>query len=417
MCSNELKIRKENLYRVEYLVLSDVKKTQCKTIQALKSLIQADSDISIEKNKISFKKHASEIKINFGENEENSNIYFNVCLTCKSENELDDFSLLLKSVRKSLSFIDKATYVVWDDLSLYYSNQAYPKLFEIENLMRLLITKFMLTKVGLGWTKERVPTDVQQSINAHNTDTNYLNNVDFIQLKNFLFSENYPHHKDSLIKKLKAAKDFTELVLDEIKFLIPESNWERFFQPLVGCEAEFLKKRWDQLYELRCKVAHNKDFNKSNLESVNKLTSELKPWLEKALSSLESISVTEDEKDNVFENVLTLYDATLAKYMARIQRLEQILSSLLQLFGTETRSLHSSSFFELQKAVASIGILSDEQLVIINDVRRVRNMIVHNMFSIDSHEVFENQEKLEKLVMDLELLLSQLSGSQSEKNT
>ncbi|ELV8738233.1 hypothetical protein QNF08_004549, partial [Vibrio vulnificus] len=142
--------------------------------------------------------------------------------------------------------------------------------------MRLLITKFMLTKIGLGWTKERVPTDVQQSINSNNTDANYLNNVDFIQLKNFLFSENYPNHKDSLIKKLKSAKDFANLELDDIKSLIPESNWDRFFQPLVGCEADFLKKRWDQLYELRCKVAHNKDFNKTNLEDVSKLALELK---------------------------------------------------------------------------------------------------------------------------------------------
>lgn len=417
MCSCKLTIRKENLYRVEYLVLSDAKKTQCKTIQALKSLIQADSDISIERNKISFKKHVSEIKIKFGKNEDKSHIYFNVCLTCKSENELDDFSWLLKSVRKSLAFVAKTTYVVWDDLGLYYSNQAYPKLYEIENLMRLLITKFMLTKVGLGWTKERVPTDVQQSINANNTDANYLNNVDFIQLKNFLFSENYPNHKDSLIKKLKAAKDFAELKLDDIKSLIPESNWDRFFQPLVGCEAEFLKKRWDQLYELRCKVSHNKDFNKSNLDSVTKLTSELKPWLEKALSSLESISVTEEEKDSVFENVLTFYDATFAKYMARIQRLEHVLSSLLQLFGTDIKSIRGSSLFELQNAVASMGILSEEQLIIINTARRVRNEIAHNTFATDPREVIESQTELEKLVMGLELLFNQLSGSQGEMNT
>ncbi|MEZ8435021.1 hypothetical protein AB6D90_01840 [Vibrio splendidus] len=403
------------MYKVEYLVLSDVKKTQCKTIPALKSLLQADSDVSIERSKITFKKHVSEIKIKFGKNDDKSHIYFNVCLTCRVEDELDDFSLLLKSVRKSLAFVAKTTYVVWDDLSLYYSNQAYPKLFEIENLMRLLITKFMLTKIGLGWTKERVPTDVQQSINSNNTDANYLNNVDFIQLKNFLFSENYPNHKDSLIKKLKSAKDFANLELDDIKSLIPESNWDRFFQPLVGCEADFLKKRWDQLYELRCKVAHNKDFNKTNLEDVSKLALELKPILEKAVASLDDITITEEEKDYVFENVLTFYDAAFAKYMARIQRLEQVLSSLLQVFGVEVTRSRGSSLFELQKAVASMGILTDEQLNIVINARRVRNKIAHDTFGTDPREVLESQSKLEVLVMELEFLLVQISGDSDEE--
>ncbi len=398
------------MYKVEYLVLSDMKKTQCKTIPALKNLLQVDSDISIERNKITFKKHASDIKIKLGKNDDKSHIYFNVCLTCKSEGELDNFSMLLKSVRKSLSLVTKTTYVVWDDLSLYYSNQAYPKLFDIENLMRLLITKFMLTNLGLGWTKERVPTDVQQSINSNNADINYLNNVDFIQLKNFLFSENYPNHKDSLIKKLKAAKDFANLELDDIKSLIPESNWDRFFQPLVGCEAEFLKKRWDQLYELRCKVAHNKDFNKTNLEDVNHLTSELKPTLEKAIASLDEINVTEEEKDNVFENVLTLYHSEFAKYMVRIQRLELVLIELLKTFGTEQSMIHKASLFELQKAVATLGILSDEQLKIINNARKVRNQIAHHTFGTDPSEVINSQIEVELLVFELEKLLNQLTG-------
>ncbi|MGR5382322.1 HEPN domain-containing protein [Vibrio harveyi] len=396
------------MYKVEYLVLSDAKKTQCKTTSALKSLLQADSDVEIERSKIKFKKHSFEIKIKFGKNEDKSSIYFNISVVCKNENELGVFASLLKSVRKSLAFVAKTTYVVWDDLSLYYAGQAYPKIFEIENLMRLLITKFMLTNVGLGWTKERVPTDVQQSINSNNSDANYLNNVDFIQLKNFLFSENYPNHKDSLIKKLKSAKDFTNLELEEIKSLLPESNWDRFFQPLVGCEADFLKKRWDQLYELRCKVAHNKDFNHTNLEDVLKLTAELKPILDKALVSLDDIVISEDEKDDVFENVLTFYDSTFAKYMVRIQRLEQLLNIILERFGASAKNPHPMSLLELQKYVASMGILTDKQLQVMDKVRKVRNKIAHETFGTEAHEVIESQLELEKLIMQLEVVVKKL---------
>ncbi|HDM8167332.1 TPA: hypothetical protein P0E18_005194 [Vibrio harveyi] len=76
------------MYKVEYLVLSDAKKTQCKTTSALKSLLQADSDVEIERSKIKFKKHSFEIKIKFGKNEDKSSIYFNISVVCKNENEL-----------------------------------------------------------------------------------------------------------------------------------------------------------------------------------------------------------------------------------------------------------------------------------------------------------------------------------------
>ncbi|MFA0093353.1 hypothetical protein, partial [Vibrio sp. 10N.261.49.A11] len=95
------------------------------------------------------------------------------------------------------------------------------------------------------------------------------------------------------------------------------------------------------------------------MEDVNHLTSELKPTLEKAIASLDEINVTEEEKDNVFENVLTLYHSEFAKYMVRIQRLELVLIELLKTFGTEQSMIHKASLFELQKAVATLGILSD----------------------------------------------------------
>ena len=154
------------LYKVEYLVLFDVNKTQCKTVAALKNLLQADSDISIDGRKINHGKSIADIVIKLGKNDDKSHIYFNLTLKCKEEKDLEWFSTVLKSVRKSLALVTKSTYVVWDDLSLYYSNQAYPIVFNIENLMRQVITKFMLTNLGLGWTKERLPTDVQQSVNS-----------------------------------------------------------------------------------------------------------------------------------------------------------------------------------------------------------------------------------------------------------
>tara|TARA_R110002096_G_scaffold159815_1_gene325767 strand:+ start:1207 stop:2403 length:1197 start_codon:yes stop_codon:yes gene_type:complete len=396
------------LFKVEYLVLFDANKTQCKTVAALKNLLQADSDLSIERNKVTFAKKTADLVVKLGKKDDKAHIYFNVILKCKEESDLEWFSSLLRSIRRSLTLITKSTYVVWDDLSLYYSSQAYPLIFNIENLMRQVITKFMLTNIGLGWTKDRLPTDVQKSVNTDNKDTNYLYNVDFIQLKNFLFSENYPSHKESLIKKFKAAKDLSDLNIDEIRALIPESNWDKYFEPIVDCDAEYLKKRWGLLYELRCKVAHNKDFSKSSLEDVKKLVSDLSPILEKAISSLDSIAVSDDEKDAVFEKVLSNYDIVFSKFMSRIHRLENVLDLMLEAYAPEIDSLRRQPTMQKIQTLHKYGVINDKQAHIMHVARKVRNRLVHNEFDMSHNEVFHTQMMLEELILELE---SKLGGS------
>jgi DNA-directed RNA polymerase subunit F len=390
------------LFKVEYLVLFDANKTQCKTVAALKNLLQVDSDLSIERNKVTFERKTADLVVKLGKKDDKAHIYFDVMLKCNEEDDLEWFSSLLRSIRRSLSLITKSTYVVWDDLSLYYSSQAYPLIFNIENLMRQVITKFMLTNIGLGWTKERLPTDVQQSVNINNKDTNYLYNVDFIQLKNFLFSENYPSHKESLIKKFKAAKDLSELNIDEIRALIPESNWDKYFEPIVDCDAEYLKKRWDLLYELRCKVAHNKDFTKTSLEDVKKLVSELSPILQKAISSLDSIAVSEDEKDAVFEKVLSNYDIIFSKFMSRIHRLENILDLMLEAYAPDFDSSRRQPTMKKIHILHKFGVINEKQANIMHMARTVRNRLVHNEFDMSHNEVIHTQMMLEELIIELE---------------
>lgn len=390
------------MFKVEYLVLFDANKTQCKTVAALKNLLQADSDLSIERNKATFNKKSADLVVKLGKNDDKAHIYFNVILKCHEESELEWFSSLLRSIRGSLSLITKSTYVVWDDLSLFYSSQAYPLIFNIENLMRQVITKFMLTNIGLGWTKERLPTDVQQSVNINNKDTNYLYNVDFIQLKNFLFSENYPNHKDSLINKFKTAKDLSELNIDEIRALIPESNWDRYFKPIVECDAEYLKKRWDLLYELRCQVAHNKDFTKTSLENVKKLVSELSPILERAISSLDSIAISEDEKDAVFEKFLSNYNVEFSKFMTRFHRLENVLNLMLEAYVTGVDSSHNMPTVQKIKILHNNGAINDIQARTMNMARVVRNKLVHHDFDINHNDFIGTQMMLEELIIELE---------------
>lgn len=175
----------------------------------------------------------------------------------------------------------------------------------------------------------------------------------------------------------------------------------------MDCEAEYLKKRWDMLYELRCKVAHNKDFSKSSVESVKKLVSELKPILERAISSLDSIAITEDEKGVVFEKVLSNYDAVFAKFMSRIHRLEYVLDLLIEHFIPEDKlGSRATTSIKIQR-LNKCGVLDEKQAHIMHMARKVRNRLVHNEFDMSHDEVFHTQMMLEELIKKLELMVTQ----------
>ena len=381
------------------LILFDKSKTKCKTASSIKNLLQSDSEISISGNKIKFNKNEYTISIRTGQNEDKAHTFFVLTVKCNSESLLDDYSSLMRSIKGSLYLVSKDVYMTWDDVSIYYSSQAYPILYRIENSMRLLITKFMLTNIGLGWTKDRVPVEVKESIKKENNDTNYLNNVDFIQLTNFLFSENFPKHKENTIQKLKGAKDISAMNLEEIKALLPESNWNKFFEPLIGCEGEYLKKRWKKLYDLRCKVAHNKTFTKNDLTEVKSLTQELEPTLEKAISSLDKISIPETERDEVVEIAVSSYGLSYMKYMDRFNVMLQLLRQIDEQISPESDSRTGGG--NRAEMLHRRGVIDSRQRHVVRSAYRLRNMLAHNESSISERDIIISQQELEDLTMAL----------------
>ena len=202
----------------------------------------------------------------------------------------------------------KSPVILRDDISLYYSQKAYPIIFMTENLMRQLLTKFMLINAGFNWKKERTLDDVLKSVkekNKENTsakavepnkepvnETTSLYHVDFIQLSKFLFSGDFPNHKSTLLAKLKATIDSDQFSKKEIRSLLPVSNWEKYFSVFLQVEADSLEKKWKQLSDLRNQVAHNRTFHRADFQTVEKLAKELKSILQKAIASLTTIEVS-----------------------------------------------------------------------------------------------------------------------------
>ena len=66
----------------------------------------------------------------------------------ESEQDVEAFSHLLRSVRRAITtLLGNPPETLWDDISFYYSRQAYEHFYRIETLMRKLIANFMLVTI------------------------------------------------------------------------------------------------------------------------------------------------------------------------------------------------------------------------------------------------------------------------------
>ena len=339
-------------YKVEYLFVVAAKEKILSTKKSFKHLLQTDDNIKITTQNIEYKKKTFKYQIQLDKEAKKIQNSFHLELECSKKADLIQFESLLKSVRTLIAKVSNTPpEILWNDVGIERANKAYPIINEIENLMRKLITKFMLVNVGQEWTKNTVPKKVTESIkNPGGNNQNYLHDVDFIQLSNFLFNEYTTEDSKKLIENLNTASKKDDLDLIELKKLIPKSNWERYFSDIVSCESESLEKDWGKLYELRCEVAHNKFLEKVEFEKIKQISDRLKTTLSEAIMKLNEVEVPEEQKENVRVDFANSYN----KLMNSIFKLEQAsFSSLAKLKIPDITALTRVGFAaEAERAIA-----------------------------------------------------------------
>lgn len=375
----------ENL-KVEYLAIINSKEGFCNSISAFNNLIQSYGSIEIKPKGLIFEGFRFEYDVQQGEIQNNSHVFFHVRLGCQNKSEVIVFLSLLKSIRTILAkAAERPVEVLWDDVSSSLSSDAYPVIHEIENMMRKLITKFMLTKIGLGWTKEAVPREVSESIKTKKNaaGNNYLFETDFIQLSDFLFKPYSTANSSKLMEKVRSALSASEINIDELKELVPTSNWERYFQPIVSCKSEYLQTRWAKLYELRCLVAHNNFIGHDDYDNILRISGEVKEKLGEALSKLDSIYMSPEQKEEVAENIATTVNSTHAELISIWISIQQLLieTGMNALNHEQARKLiknKTSTRLIIDKLVEE-DVISSELAKELIKIQLARDIIVHNV--------------------------------------
>jgi cell division septum initiation protein DivIVA len=375
--------------KTEYLISVNTKENICSDKKSFENLLMTNRNIKIEENKIIYK------DVEYGyKNQENkiSNtdiIYYHVTIEILSNGvpvkveKINDYEVLLRDIRIILMKITSEIEILWDDLSFYYSQNAYPLIYEIENLMRKLLTKFMLINVGTKWEKENIPSKISKSKNTDkeiNLGNGLLYQLDFIELSNFLFDE-YALNKNinDLQKKVKKDEDIPLKMLDDFLY---KSNWERYFKDIVQVENEHLRKQWDELYKLRCKIAHNNMFTKENYNKVNSIIAELKPSVETAIAQLDKITVDDNVKERVTESFAVINKEHLGEFIIEYNKLENSLQNLLQIIGAEDK------LFEMRKnslSSKSINFLLENKIITEEEYKKLKVMIYKRNNLVHGH--------------------------------
>ncbi|EHH1226748.1 hypothetical protein J7G27_003030 [Vibrio vulnificus] len=405
---------------VKYLINIDSKQSFCSGIDSFNNLIQSYDDIKINDNEITYSGKKFEYDIKLIDSSVERQRLFLLSVSLKSDEDEEQFKAMLRLIRTIIDTVTgRPPEVLWDGVASKLCERAYPHLYYTENLLRRLITQFMYTKVGIGWVKSTVPDEVDGTIRSKNSnktgqkkdpknkkrEVNYLHQLDFIQLANFLFNKytkyNVVTDLTTLTDNLKKGDEQFDKYIKEVKRLLPSSNWERYFEPLVNCEGDFLEGRWERLYELRCEVAHNKFITSNDLNEIEKITREVNEKFHDALEKMSDVEISESERTDVVENIVSMSNPNVGKLLDR-----------WNVFQSDVQEITSPTALNFDIDPKDMNGMVDSLVntPYFNDAFKEKYLSIYNFKeSILGNANFEfNDSDLERLKVSIEELIDEL---------
>lgn len=394
----------------EYLTIIERDSSQafyhlCDTIKDFKKLLQTDSNLVIKSDLITYKANLTvKYEITTGRVEGKNQRFFQIRITFNGEEDrIDEYVQLLRSVKSTVYKSGVQPETLWDDISSYYASKSYPYINKIENLMRKLITYFMLTNIGKEGVVETSPNIVKDAINKSKRKqyVDVLYQIDFIHLGDFLFKPYQTKNIEELHSKLENANAISDLNLEDLKEYRSKSNWERYFSKVVECTNDFLDKRWTELYELRCMIAHNAIVGKTEYERIVLLVGEVSRYLEKAIDNLGEIHVPTEDKEFLAENVAINLNTISGEFINLWRIFETTLTEIAQNQKVDPQIVKQSPI-RLINFLADNGFVNEEVKQEALELAGFRNRLVHGAGGVvNEQEVISHIELLSSIIKNL----------------
>lgn len=295
---------------VEYLIIIPQEDTFCDSDLSFLKFLSVDSSISIsEKNKTitlnSKKKNKFNVSYSLISNLVTSQQqrYFKLTLS-SVENNLNEFTELTNLLEKLISKLheDISINILWNDIARKYAIEGYELINEVENLLRRLITNFMLINVGYNWHKSHIPISIEnRESHLKETYSNYLHQTYFSDLKTILFEgqRDFELRDIGQVQRLiekKISEKKAHIPIDELKGVISKSLWEKHFAKDSEYRKNDLEDDLEKLNSLRNEIAHNRHISRETLGKIQNLSKKVIRTLKLEIDDLPNKILTNEEK-------------------------------------------------------------------------------------------------------------------------
>ncbi len=274
--------------------------------------------------------------------------------------------------------------------------------------MRKLIAKFMAISIGYDWGDSSTPKEVSDSIRTGNKKekANFLQEVDFIQLSNFLFKKYTKADSARFMESLRDKGDEETVKVGDLKLYTPFTNWEKYFSPKVDCSSEYLQTKWERLYEYRCKIAHCKTISKSDLHDLNLISNEVCEKIQSALNSIGDVHIGDADRDELAENLSGEANKGSADLIAKYNNMANLVQFACELSSDESDNYSkyetnkSNIRMQARYLLNNKGAISKEISDKIIRAQQYRNIIVHGMgiVEISGDELAEAIDSIDSII-------------------
>jgi len=383
-------------FQNEYLIIID-KETDsgfyslCNSIERFNEFIESEKKLKIKNHKIIMDNHNYNYFIKQGKVKGKEQNFFYITLGFEgNEESIEKYKNLLRIIKKVFQSNKIIMETLRDDLSFHYSKSAYSLIHNIENMMRKFITYFMITNVGKDWVNESSPTHIQEALDKSKRKQyiDVLQQLDFIHLGDFLFKVYSDEDISNLFKRIQTLT--SDISIDELQNYLPKSNWDKYFKEKIDCDDIYLKKRWEQLYDLRNKIAHTSNFTVGDYEAIQTLVSEVKEKLEKAFENIDRIELLDEDKEQLSENIATNINEDIGIFIREWNKLEKRIEKLannqgLNSFLSNLQTIKEKSHFELD-LIESIKTMNS-----------FRNQLIHRTDIISSEKIKTSIEEIKEI--------------------
>jgi len=230
--------------------------------------------------------------------------------------ELERFRhILLVHLRKTLNFVNIR--ILRDDISTKISNDIYPLINKVENILRRYLILFFTQKIGVDWWSSTAPGGLSDKIKLRKNNEQVFSPlcdtdvtlIDFDDLGELIYKQTSGFNRqENILSRIMDSNTIEDL--DILKQEL-QTNYTKYFKEAF--QDKNFDKKWKALFEIRNKVAHNNLFILNDFNTASQLVEELSKIINDAESNIGTFKFSLEEQEAIRQNTIEAVKAAELK--------------------------------------------------------------------------------------------------------